>query len=113
MVYDMFPQLATAAICLSSMLSFYLYRRSFSSGVQLALEGNTGSPIYDFFKGRELNPRLSNNFDLKFFCELRCVCVRARACSGMRSEKCFCTHVLANPLSLSNTIWQCLHADPV
>lgn len=26
--------------------------------------------LYDFFKGRELNPRIKN-FDLKFFCEMR------------------------------------------
>lgn len=26
--------------------------------------------MYDFFKGRELNPRIKN-FDLKFFCEMR------------------------------------------
>lgn len=26
--------------------------------------------IYDFFMGRELNPRIKN-FDIKFFCEMR------------------------------------------
>ena len=26
--------------------------------------------MYDFFKGRELNPRIGT-FDLKFFCEMR------------------------------------------
>lgn len=29
-----------------------------------------GHLLYDFFKGRELNPRIGN-FDLKFFCEMR------------------------------------------
>ncbi|GLD47068.1 delta(14)-sterol reductase TM7SF2 [Lates japonicus] len=29
-----------------------------------------GNPLYDFFIGRELNPRIGN-FDLKYFCELR------------------------------------------
>lgn len=29
-----------------------------------------GNPLYDFFIGRELNPRVGN-FDLKYFCELR------------------------------------------
>lgn len=29
-----------------------------------------GNPIYDFFLGRELNPRISS-FDFKYFCELR------------------------------------------
>ena len=71
-VYELFPQLATAAICISVVLSFYLYWRSFASNAKLAAEGNTGSPIYDFFKGRELNPRLfGTTFDLKYFCELR------------------------------------------
>lgn len=32
--------------------------------------GNTGNPIYDFFIGRELNPRIGS-FDWKYFCELR------------------------------------------
>lgn len=30
----------------------------------------TGNPIYDFFMGHELNPRVGS-FDLKYFCELR------------------------------------------
>ena len=29
-----------------------------------------GHPFYDFFMGRELNPRLGGAFDLKEFCEL-------------------------------------------
>lgn len=29
-----------------------------------------GNPLYDFFMGRELNPRIAG-FDLKYFCELR------------------------------------------
>lgn len=29
-----------------------------------------GNPLYDFFIGRELNPRIGN-FDFKYFCELR------------------------------------------
>ncbi|AGO11131.1 AaceriAFR346Wp [[Ashbya] aceris (nom. inval.)] len=36
----------------------------------LALGGNTGNPIYDWFIGRELNPRLGP-LDVKLFCELR------------------------------------------
>jgi len=39
-------------------------------GKLLAKGGNTGSVIYDFFIGRELNPRIGN-LDLKEFCELR------------------------------------------
>lgn len=30
----------------------------------------SGNILYDFFIGRELNPRISS-FDLKFFCEVR------------------------------------------
>lgn len=38
--------------------------------------GQTGNPVYDFFIGRELNPRIGGSngscgFDLKCFCELR------------------------------------------
>ncbi|KAJ3027690.1 UNVERIFIED_CONTAM: hypothetical protein HDU68_003331 [Siphonaria sp. JEL0065] len=36
----------------------------------LAVGGNSGYPFYDFFIGRELNPRIFG-FDLKYFCELR------------------------------------------
>lgn len=39
-------------------------------GKLLAHGGNTGSCIYDYFIGRELNPRIGN-LDLKEFCELR------------------------------------------
>ncbi|KAJ1913539.1 erg24, C-14 sterol reductase [Tieghemiomyces parasiticus] len=38
--------------------------------VLLALGGNSPSAFYNFFIGRELNPRLGD-FDLKVFCELR------------------------------------------
>ncbi|XP_047373175.1 delta(14)-sterol reductase TM7SF2 isoform X2 [Sciurus carolinensis] len=36
----------------------------------LAPGGNSGNLIYDFFLGRELNPRICS-FDFKYFCELR------------------------------------------
>lgn len=39
----------------------------FVNSVSLSFVGN---PLYDFFMGRELNPRIGN-FDLKYFCELR------------------------------------------
>lgn len=29
-----------------------------------------GNPLYDFWHGRQLNPRIGS-FDLKYFCELR------------------------------------------
>ena len=69
-VYDHYLAFAMAAIVFSFALSFYLYAKSFSPGAQLAPGGNTGIHIYDWFIGRELNPRLGI-FDWKVFCELR------------------------------------------
>ena len=76
-VFDHVAQLATAAIVFSCALSAWLYAASFGGGGQrlLAEGGNSGYPLYDFFIGRELNPRLhvgvAGTIDLKFFCELR------------------------------------------
>jgi Delta14-sterol reductase len=68
--YHNYVPLMTASILLSSMLSLYLYISSFlKNGALLAAGGATGTPIYDFFIGRELNPRIGS-FDLKEFCEL-------------------------------------------
>jgi len=69
-LYDEFPALAGAATLFSAGLSSYLYATSFKEGALLAKGGNSGNPIYDFFIGRELNPRIGS-FDLKVFCELR------------------------------------------
>ncbi|XP_069744076.1 delta(14)-sterol reductase LBR-like isoform X2 [Narcine bancroftii] len=64
-------QLAVSAILFASVLSVYLYVRSWRVPAdELAPGGNSGSFVYDFFNGRELNPRI-RNFDLKYFCELR------------------------------------------
>lgn len=68
--YHHFLPLAVAAIAVSFILSVYLYIRSFQSGALLALGGNSGNVVYDFFIGRELNPRVGM-FDLKVFCEMR------------------------------------------
>ena len=46
-----------------------LYAASFRRGALLARGGSTGHALYDFFMGRELNPRLGP-LDLKEFCEL-------------------------------------------
>ncbi|KAG2435046.1 hypothetical protein HYH02_012043 [Chlamydomonas schloesseri] len=70
-LYDNFAQLLTAAILFSSALSVYLYASSFKKGALLSGHGATGYPAYDFWMGRELNPRLLGGaFDLKEFCEL-------------------------------------------
>jgi len=73
-IFHHFVAFITSAILISFILSFYLYVTSFmpKNGKKklLAKGGNTGNPIYDFFIGRELNPRIFS-FDLKVFCELR------------------------------------------
>ena len=69
-IYTHFAAFATSAIIISYALAFYLYFSSFIGKKLLARGGNTGNAIYDFFIGRELNPRIGS-FDLKVFCELR------------------------------------------
>ena len=69
-LYDNYVPLMTSAILFSFGLSGYLYMRSFKANRLLAEEGSrTGNPVYEFFLGRELNPRIGN-LDLKEFCEL-------------------------------------------
>ena len=69
-VYDHYLELAVAATLFSFLLSFYLYVRSFRPGALLSLGGNSENAIYDWFMGRELNPRVGQ-FDWKIFCEMR------------------------------------------
>eukprot|EP00055_Hartaetosiga_balthica_P008769 m.33658 g.33658 ORF g.33658 m.33658 type:complete len:424 (+) comp6464_c0_seq1:74-1345(+) len=69
-IYTHFLQLTTAAIIFSFALSVFVYVRAKRQNVMLALGGNSGNAIYDFFIGHELNPRIGE-FDIKFFCELR------------------------------------------
>lgn len=69
-LYDNYVPLMTSAIAFSLLFSAYLYARSFVPGRLLASEGScTGNVIYEFFLGRELNPRIGS-LDLKEFCEL-------------------------------------------
>ena len=68
-----FLALQSSAILLSFVLSVWLYARSFAPSVrslELAHGGTTGSLPYDFWMGRELNPRVGSLFDVKEFCEL-------------------------------------------
>jgi delta14-sterol reductase len=69
-IADHYLSLATSAIIFSTGMSFYLYSTSFNKDRLLAEGGNSGNIIYDWFIGRELNPRIGS-FDLKSFCELR------------------------------------------
>ncbi|XP_053134523.1 delta(14)-sterol reductase TM7SF2 [Hemicordylus capensis] len=70
-IYDHFLQLAFSASLVAFGLSVLLYLKALlAPETALAPGGNSGNPIYDFFMGHELNPRLGG-FDLKFFCELR------------------------------------------
>ena len=69
LLYDYYGDLALAAIAWCSILAIYLYKKSFSSDI-LAQGGDSGIAIYDFYMGRELNPRWGS-FDWKEFCELR------------------------------------------
>ena len=68
-IYDNFLPLLTAASIITALLVIGLYISSFSQSKVLASGGNTNSGIYNFFIGRELNPRIGT-FDLKHFCEL-------------------------------------------
>ena len=79
--YDNYAALLTAAVTLSTLLSVGLYAASFRPSLppsSLAPHGATGWRLYDFFMGRELNPRALGArwprslrlFDWKEFCEL-------------------------------------------
>ena len=69
-IYDHMLELAVGSCILCTLLSFYLYFKSFERDALLALGGNTESAVYNWFIGRELNPR-DGSFDWKEFCELR------------------------------------------
>lgn len=71
-LYDLYEELAVAAATISFALSIMLYLASCRKGAKLAdASGTVGQSVaYDFFIGRELNPRIGP-LDLKFFCELR------------------------------------------
>lgn len=71
-LFDYYAELALVTTMLCFGLSIYLYSSSFVGDKILAHGGTSGIAVYDFFMGRELNPRsLGNTFDWKEFCELR------------------------------------------
>jgi delta14-sterol reductase len=71
-VYYHMLELTNTAIAVSVVLALYVYIASFCHTTEplLALGGNTENHIYDWFIGRELNPRLGD-FDIKVFMEMR------------------------------------------
>ncbi|KAI8917523.1 ergosterol biosynthesis ERG4/ERG24 [Powellomyces hirtus] len=67
---------ATSTIALTASVLLYVLSHRIPEDpvhnpVITAAGGDTGYPLYDFWMGRELNPRLFGWFDLKYFCELR------------------------------------------
>ncbi|GAU88600.1 hypothetical protein RvY_01270 [Ramazzottius varieornatus] len=70
-LFEIIWPMASVACGLCFALSVYLYIRAlFRRTDELAQHGMSGNHIYDFFMGRELNPR-TGKFDWKYFCELR------------------------------------------
>uniref|UniRef100_A0A4W2HNR8 Delta(14)-sterol reductase TM7SF2 n=1 Tax=Bos indicus x Bos taurus TaxID=30522 RepID=A0A4W2HNR8_BOBOX len=68
---EMLLPLAFAATLIAFIFSLLLYLKALLAPASaLAPGGNSGNLIYDFFLGRELNPRICS-FDFKYFCELR------------------------------------------
>lgn len=74
-------QLLTTNILLSFAISIYVYAASFTIKKgnnqlrELAMGGHTGNLIYDFYIGRELNPRINlpifGEIDIKTWLEMR------------------------------------------
>lgn len=79
-IYDNQMKLVMVTIIFSFLLSLFVYFISFiplrapnAAGTKeriLSINGNSKNPIYDWFIGRELNPRIGA-WDIKLFCELR------------------------------------------
>lgn len=89
-IWDNLPQIVTANLLISSLQAIYVYLASFSvphpgqpnpGHRELANGGHTGNMLYDFFIGRELNPRVTvprwipvaggQVIDIKSFNEMR------------------------------------------
>ncbi|KAL2014707.1 hypothetical protein VTN00DRAFT_2232 [Thermoascus crustaceus] len=89
-LWDNYLQVITANLLICAVLSIYVYAKSFSVPApgqpnpelrELAPGGHTGNVLYDFFIGRELNPRVklpvpfvsetSRTIDIGVFCEMR------------------------------------------
>ena len=89
-IWDKFPQIAAANLVIATALAIFVYARSFTvphpgqpnpEHRELAKGGHSGNILYDFFIGRELNPRLNipqsvpllggQVVDIKVFMEMR------------------------------------------
>jgi delta14-sterol reductase len=80
-ITDNYVQLLTADIGIAYLIAIFVYVRSFSVKPgnpdyrELAAGGCSGTLIYDFYMGRELNPRVTipviGEIDIKEFLELR------------------------------------------
>lgn len=67
-VLDEFGPIMSVAIISGFLISFIAYLSALYRGAQIRM---TGSAIYDFFMGAELNPRMFGLLDLKMFSEVR------------------------------------------
>ncbi|KAG8803867.1 erg24, C-14 sterol reductase, partial [Serendipita sp. 399] len=69
-IYEHWVGILTGATANAIVQAMWCYLSSFREGHLLALGGNSGNHLYDWFMGRELNPRIGI-FDIKTFNELR------------------------------------------
>ncbi|EAS37114.3 Delta(24(24(1)))-sterol reductase [Coccidioides immitis RS] len=67
-IIDEFGPLMSVAILTGFIISFIAYFSAMARGAQHRI---TGYPIYDFFMGAELNPRMFGILDFKMFFEVR------------------------------------------
>ncbi|KAI9840516.1 MAG: C-24(28) sterol reductase [Sclerophora amabilis] len=67
-VIDEFGPLMSVAIITGFLVSFVAYFSAISRGAQHRM---SGYPVYDFFMGAELNPRMFGILDFKMFFEVR------------------------------------------
>ncbi|TDZ29511.1 Delta(14)-sterol reductase [Colletotrichum spinosum] len=81
-ISDNYLQLLTANVIIAFVVSVYVYVASFGvkpganqDNRELAAGGNTGNLMYDFYIGRELNPRITlpvfGEIDIKTWLEMR------------------------------------------
>lgn len=67
-ILDEFGPIMSVAIITGFAISFVAYFSALYREAQIRM---TGRPIYDFFMGAELNPRIFGRLDLKMFSEVR------------------------------------------